>query len=77
MLVDIGDVFVFNTTLSLGNSGIDSADGSGSKGCNCNVLHDVGLIVVMVDIADKGLKILEAVIEYLFEFCSFLQDTSF
>ena len=60
MLVDIGDVFVFNTTLSLGNSGIDSADGSGSKGCNCNVLHDVGLIVVMVDIADKGLKILDS-----------------
>ena len=76
MLVDIGDVFVFNTTLSLGNSGIDSADGSGSKGCNCNVLHDVGLIVVMVDIADKGLKILDTVIEYL-TFCSFLQDTSF
>ena len=54
MLVDICDVFVFNTTFALGltlRSGIDCADGGG-KCCNCcNELHDVDLIYVD-DVAD-------------------------
>ena len=52
MLVDICDVFVFNTTFALGltlRSGIDCADGGG-KCCNCNELH-VDLIYVD-DVAD-------------------------